>query len=466
MGFSGATQHTWLAVTATMAAQRAMAAVQRQAAAAAATTSAAAPAATVRTDAAAELRHAAITRGLRWMERFLADRRVLFELDEQMIGAFFDVFTTQTDPAVCELAKELALSTLNRLLPRLLNAHKANAMPRESFLDLLALCRYRRLGWDPEPAMQRADRAYAAMKKRTEAAASTSGPARTSKALVLRKLTSALFGVRLEQLGSCTTKMWFELLMFVFYVEFANSCYPGRFPVAWGMREALAALRTHRFVPPPWSPTSDFSECFYLATHVTYYLSCYTTNRREEMPWLYEYVELSMEFWMAQLRRRKSGERGEATDGLVYTDLEGVAEGLDVLRGLQPPSEPPTPTVIEATEWLLDQQKEDGSWAAIWHPKDPLWPQDEYDRLYFAIHPTWVTVCVRPPKPSLSTLARAVLASALRTPANCLSDTDTAGGTPINQVCSVRPTEPPKGAARAERWVARGCTADDERGQV
>ena len=62
-----------------------------------------------------------------------------------------------------------------------------------------------------------------------------------------------------------------------------------------------------------------------------------------------------------------------------------------MLRGLQQ-TEDNNPVVRDATEWLLDEQNEDGSWTAIWHPKDPLWPKDEYDRLYFAIHPTWVTV--------------------------------------------------------------------------
>ena len=117
------------------------------------------------------------------------------------------------------------------------------------------------------------------------------------------------------------------MAQFIFYVEFANSCFPNRFPVAWGMKEALAALRRHRLAPPPWTPSSDFSESYYLATHVTYYLSCYTTNKREEMPWLYDYVDQGMAYWMEQAARRNRGEKGEATDGLVYTDLEGVAEG-------------------------------------------------------------------------------------------------------------------------------------------
>jgi hypothetical protein len=48
--------------------------------------------------------------------------------------------------------------------------------------------------------------------------------------------------------------------------------------------------------------------------------------------------------------------------------------------------------VAEATEWLLGQQGADGSWTAIWHPDDPLWPKSEYDRIYFAIHPTVQTL--------------------------------------------------------------------------
>jgi hypothetical protein len=39
-----------------------------------------------------------------------------------------------------------------------------------------------------------------------------------------------------------------------------------------------------------------------VATHLTYYLSCYTTNRRAEMPWLYDYIDTAMRYWMAQVR--------------------------------------------------------------------------------------------------------------------------------------------------------------------
>jgi hypothetical protein len=36
----------------------------------------------------------------------------------------------------------------------------------------------------------------------------------------------------------------FELLMWIFYVEFANSCYPGRFPVAYALDENVIFLQT------------------------------------------------------------------------------------------------------------------------------------------------------------------------------------------------------------------------------
>ena len=79
---------------------------------------------------------------------------------------------------------------------------KGDAMPREAFLDLLALCRYRRLGWDPEPAMQRADRAYAMLKR---------NGFEGQRDLGLEDITAAIYGVRLELLGSRTTKDWCEL---------------------------------------------------------------------------------------------------------------------------------------------------------------------------------------------------------------------------------------------------------------
>ena len=36
----------------------------------------------------------------------------------------------------------------------------------------------------------------------------------------------------------------FELLMWIFYVEFANSCYPGRFPVAFALGEDVIFPQT------------------------------------------------------------------------------------------------------------------------------------------------------------------------------------------------------------------------------
>jgi hypothetical protein len=140
---------------------------------------------------------------------------------------------------------------------------------------------------------------------------------------------------------------------------------------------------------------------------------------REDAPWLFAYIEKGMRYLLHLVRMRRKGVKGEAEDGLVFVDLDAVAEGVDVLFGLRRHgvddgtaangdtlgsldlSENMESVLNEAMSWLVESQLEDGSWPAIWHPTHRAYynKQNVWDEKYCELHPTWVTtfaLCNRP----------------------------------------------------------------------
>jgi hypothetical protein len=212
------------------------------------------------------------------------------------------------------------------------------------------------------------------------------------------------------------------------------------------MREVLCGLRRHTFeAPGPVAAESDFGESFYLATHMTYWISGYTSNSAADAPWLFDYIAGALEYSCGQARVRDqqvarvaavemtgSAAAVEAAkaqpvpeadgldlEGFVYVDLDGVAEACDCLRGLQPrtggdrgeenseqDSSRTQALLEEATEWIMRQQMPSGEWPQIWHPDDPLYRKGmfdtaEADEVYNRLHPVWTctyALCDRPPQ--------------------------------------------------------------------
>merc|ERR1711907_684397 len=109
------------------------------------------------------------------------------------------------------------------------------------------------------------------------------------------------------------------------------------------MKEAFAALREVELTPPPHDAGFKFHDSFYLATHIVYALSAYSSiqTREREVPWLYSFCRKGLLYWMKLHRKnKKNPEAGH------FIDVDGTAEAIDVLRGAG---------VTEASDRLMTQ---------------------------------------------------------------------------------------------------------------
>ena len=128
-------------------------------------------------------------------------------------------------------------------------------------------------------------------------------------------------------------------------MEYNNLLFRRRFPLRWGMKECLVALRKLELSGPPYDNEQEFHHSFFLATHIVYALGAYSAIKThvKDAPWLYHYLRISMKYWMRQAGRRRKAlvdYGGNEDDGVlvgdkfVYVDIDGVAENIDVFRGL------------------------------------------------------------------------------------------------------------------------------------
>ena len=134
----------------------------------------------------------------------------------------------------------------------------------------------------------------------------------------------------------------------------------GRWPVQWGFREGLEALRGMKY-----QPAEDSSDDFYLVTHIIFALSAYSSIKLKESvaPALFKYTRRSLRMW---LRRAWDNNTDLETKGAGHfkereIDVDAVAECCDVLRGAGL-TEAADAELCEGTLYLLATQKKDGSW--------------------------------------------------------------------------------------------------------
>jgi len=125
------------------------------------------------------------------------------------------------------------------------------------------------------------------------------------------KDTDKLFDFPLDGLNKIGTDPWLGLLMNVLIMEFNNLLFPRRYPIQWGMKEALISIKE---LPLDGPGGDDFHCSLFLATHIIYALGAYQSIKTKEIdcPWLYRYLRVSMRYWMKQswkLEKQKKNSR-------------------------------------------------------------------------------------------------------------------------------------------------------------
>ncbi|KAK3238501.1 hypothetical protein CYMTET_51491 [Cymbomonas tetramitiformis] len=144
----------------------------------------------------------------------------------------------------------------------------------------------------------------------------------TYKRLNLRN-TDALFGTDVEALPARSTDTWLLLLMRILIMEFNKIIYMGKWPISWGLKEALLALKQVELSPPPYEKFPDFHDSVYLATHIVFAFSAYSSIKttESECKWLYDYCRVALRYWMRNDRRNRKMEVREAR-ALAELELE------------------------------------------------------------------------------------------------------------------------------------------------
>lgn len=288
-------------------------------------------------------RERAVQRGLAFMANYLAPDERLHAMGSDAALLFLEFALTSASPTLRAQADPIARRNAVRLLPRYLAPGGLQASwDFANALELLVDAP--RLGI-PSDALQHV--------------------------LLERFQTFArdddAYGVSLTTASSLNDAATFDLLLMAYAFERANVVWPGRFPVHFGLEQALQLVWQRPLAT--WAasgPAADrATESAYLATHIALVLTEYG---RHPLP------PTSMGRFGAFLR-------AEFPAYLRVRDVEIVAETADVLRQLGE-TEASSAQLCAATQLLLSSQNADGSWGAWQRVSDP----------YDAVHKTWAAV--------------------------------------------------------------------------
>ena len=347
-----------------------------------------------------------VYKGLRWLRDFLRKDKykALYEIGDDAPSVFFEIWYTSADSRIRAESKGYAREFMTKLEKRLL---KGDEPPdREKFFSLMFLARIRHEMDDIKELdilLEAADRGWKAHEF---------------------KNTDRLFDVALINIDNVGTDPWLLLLMRILIMEYNGLLFPKRYPLKWGMKEALIALRS---LPLDGPGAPDFHHSFYLATHIVYALGAYQAIKTAEVdcPWLFKYLRVSMRYWMKEswkhfkVEKRKkartvikaasitSGENNndniddknddnsdddddkDDKDDFVFVDIDGVSEVVDVLRGCGL-TDASDRLVCEGSKFLMATQLKAGNWP-YWNAEDGKSSKKTADSYDF-LHPTWVAV--------------------------------------------------------------------------
>jgi hypothetical protein len=256
---------------------------------------------------------------------------------------FLELGLTSAWPSVRARALEIARTNARRVVPRYLAPDGIrDAWDFADALDLLV---------DAEPL------------------AIDSAPLEAALQLRFRRFArdEDAYGIPLASTASLTDEQAFDLLLEAYTFERAAVRWPDRFPVRFGLADALrVAWRRPLATWAASGPAADrATESAYLATHVPLVLTEYGRHPlpRESTS---RFVEFLAHEFPAYLQAR---------------DVEIVGESADVFRQLGR-SERDDAQVCAAAMFLLRSQNADGSWGEWSTATSP----------YNAVHKTWAAV--------------------------------------------------------------------------
>ena len=230
-----------------------------------------------------------VLKGMRFMRKFLRrDKyKALYEIGDDAPSIFFEIWYTSADSRIRAEAKGTARELLGKLERKMArDCGKFGVPDRDEFFALMFLARIRHEMGDEEE--------LDALLKRADVAWRRNGYGDN---------TDHLFEYQLRNLGGVDTDAWLGLLMRILIMEYNNLLFPRRYPLEWGMREALETIKELQLDGPGGD---DFHASFFLATHIIYALGAYSAikTRERDCPWLYKYLRISMRFWMKEAWRR------------------------------------------------------------------------------------------------------------------------------------------------------------------
>eukprot|EP01065_Artemidia_motanka_P015644 TRINITY_DN19383_c0_g1_i1.p1 TRINITY_DN19383_c0_g1~~TRINITY_DN19383_c0_g1_i1.p1 ORF type:complete len:590 (+),score=174.67 TRINITY_DN19383_c0_g1_i1:55-1824(+) len=337
-----------------------------------------------------DARHRAVARGMEWAYHYLlhGGDEVWADLTSDAVLMFFEIWATAREPRIRRRAHQLSLWALPRVEKRVLETarDRPGGSSSDDFFELLWVLRTKvELGQDGTEIAAVCDEIWERL-----------GLADTDLLMGVRK-------AELQHVRCSGNHFLLLLAKKVLSCEYAAALYPGRWPLQWGLADAIRELRGRTYAQPPRDNSAAayaaFEDDFYLVVHVAFTLTAFSTvaGSEADVPWVYRYVRKALRFWVKRARHNAKVKRARERDGLTaddpaglslmqYVDVDGVAEALDVLRGAGV-TETSDPLVCEATLWLLRQQCLDGSWPTTFHNDAPgdVARKSPYD----IIHPVW-----------------------------------------------------------------------------